>query len=547
MDLHDKKFQKGLDNFNKFLIIIFLSAIITYITYKSGGTQSAWPQLYYIVIILSAYYWDIKTSLFIAVILGLVTGPFMPQDVLQGVMQTPQNWMIRLMIYAGVSIFVGYVLQRNRIINSQLREKDLINGFTGLYNTNKLFSEVDLLLKDNKDICLIFFSITNLDDIGKYLSYSKIKEITRSYISRIQSKYCDNDLYSINFNEYVLVLEEYDALNINQTVSKNLEEILKPVEMGSHESRLIAKVGIAFCNEARLEAAELIRMARTAASQGEKFDSGVYTFDYDFDQERRLFHEISSSFQEDINNSKFYLVYQPIIDLRENTICSAEVLARWDRGNKKPVGPNIFIRIAEETGFIHKITKEVVKQHIENVLNWAKLGFKIKSSINITAHELIDDSLINELRVLIEANQIDKSYLGIEITERVFSVDETKLDNVLMTLQAKGYFISIDDFGTGYNTLKNLKEIRADIIKIDKYFIDLLDDNLSRNLVKHIIELVHEMGMLVVAEGVETKEQLAILKQLNCDMIQGYYFSKPLLPNDFVEYYNAFEMDDYCN
>lgn len=547
MKLYENKIKIGLDNFRKILIVISLTAIITAITYTSGGTKGAWPQLYYIVIILSAYYWDMKASLFIAVMLGLIAGPFMPQDVQQGIMQEPQNWMLRLMIYSGISIFVGYVLQRNRIIDKQLRDKDLIDEFTGLHNTNKLSHDLDLMLNENKDICLIFFSITNLDDIGKYLSYSKIQEITKSYIARVQSKYRDNEIYSINFNEYVLVLEEYDALSVNETVSKNLEDILKPVEMDSNESRLITKVGIAFCSEAKLESAELIRMARTAASQGEKFDSGVYTFDYDFDQERRLFHEISSSIQEDINNDKFYLVYQPIIDLRDNNICSAEVLARWDRGIKKPVGPNIFIKIAEETGFIHKITKEVVKQHIENMLTWEKSGFKIKSSINITAHELIDESLINDLRELVEAKQLDKSYLGIEITERVFSVDEIKLDNVLKALQAKGYFISIDDFGTGYNTLKNLKEIRADIIKIDKYFIDLLDDMLVRNLVKHIIELVHEMGLLVVAEGVETKEQLDILKQLNCDKIQGYYFSKPLLPDDFVDFCHGFKMDHYVN
>jgi len=545
MNLFERHSNEKIRNLYRIIFIIFLSIIITYIVFMTGGTKSAWPQLYYIIIILAAYYWTVKGSLLIALVLGIIAGPFMPLDVSQGIMQTPENWIIRMLIFMSIGFISGYILQKNNKINNLMREKDLINEFTGLYNTYKLYPDLNKMLENDEKICLVFFNIKNLDEIGKYVSYSIIKDIIHYCISTIKSKHEGNNLYSSNFNEFILVLKEYDEHDINQIIFKDLENILKSIKIDDYYFNLIIKIGIAFSNDDRLEAIELNRKARIAASQGESFESGVYTFDPDFDGEMRLFHEISGSLQDAVNNNEFYLVYQPIISLKDNAISSVEVLARWNRGERKPIGPNIFIKIAEETGLIQKITKEIIRQHINQLLNWEKNDIKIKSSVNVTADELINCSFVEWLKEVIDENHIDRSNLGIEITERVLSADGNKLNDVLSNLKTESYCIYIDDFGTGHNTLTDLMGMEVDIIKIDKYFIDRIDEKLTKSLVKHIIELVHEMGMLVVAEGVETKEQLITLKQLGCDMIQGYYFSKPLLPNDFADYYTSFDMNKY--
>lgn len=259
----------------------------------------------------------------------------------------------------------------------------------------------------------------------------------------------------------------------------------------------------------------------------------------------RFFHEVASSLLNAINNNEFFVVYQPIINLNDNSISSVEVLARWDRGDRKTVGPGIFIKIAEETGLIQKITKEIIKKHFNQLANWKEENIQIKSSINITGDELTDNSLIRWLEEFVDENNIDRSNLGIEITERVLSNDGNKLNGILSYLKTIGYSISIDDFGTGHNTLRDLVGMQADIIKIDKYFIDRIHEKHTKSLIKYTIELVHEMGMLVVAEGVETKEQLNVLKELGCDEIQGYYFSKPLMPDDFANYYKSFDINKY--
>lgn len=537
--------NESLRNKLRILLIVFLGAIVTYIVFMTGGTKSSWAQLYYIAILLSAHYWKAKGGVICALALGLIAGPFMPLDVSQGIMQTPENWIIRILIYISIGFISGYIIQKNNELNNRMREKDFMSKYTGLYNTNKLFLELNKMIENDKKFCLVFFDVRNLGEISKYVKYDIIKDIINCLISEIKSKFQGNDLYSNNFNEFILVLKEYEEQDINQVITKKLEEFVNTVKIDGYSFHLIVKVGIACSNDENIKAVDIFNKARIASDQGENSLSSVYTYDSNFNEEMKLFYEISGSFQDAINNNEFYLVYQPIINLNNNSISDVEVLVRWNRGEREPIGPGTFVKIAEEIGFIQNITLEIAKQHSKQLVNWKNKGIDIKSSINCTALEIIDESLGERIKEIIDSNNIDRSNLVIEITERVFNLDEKKLNYALSNLKNKGYSISIDDFGTGYNTLKNLENIKAQVIKIDKYFIDLIEQKNGNSIVKHLIELIHEMGMLVVAEGVEKKEQLIILKEMGCDMIQGYYFSKPILPDDFAEYYKSFDINRY--
>lgn len=469
----------------------------------------------------------------------------MPLDIPLGIMQTPENWIIRLFIYMGIAFITGYIFQKNHEMNERIREKDLISHFTGLYNTNKLFPELNRMIQNNEEFCLVFFNIMNLEDISMYVDFSIMKDIIHKSIADIKFKFEGNDLYSDNSNEYILVLKEYKESDINKVIAQKLEDILNSMEINNYSFQLIIKVGVAFSNEDTSEAADIVNKVRIAADQGETYESGIYNYDFDLDNERKLYYEISSSLLNAIKNREFYLVYHPIICLKDNQISGVEVLTRWNRGDRKPIGPSTFIKIAEETGLIQKITKEVIRQLVDQISHWERIGINIKSSVNITAGEIIDDSLREWVKKVLDDNNIDRAKLEIEITERVLSRQNKKLNNILSNLQTKGYLISIDDFGTGYNTFKNIEQIKANIIKVDKYYIDRINQKYTKHLVRHIIDSVHEMGLIVVAEGVETKEQLMALKELGCDKIQGYYFSKPMLANEFNQYYRSFDMNKY--
>lgn len=251
-------------------------------------------------------------------------------------------------------------------------------------------------------------------------------------------------------------------------------------------------------------------------------------------------YEIAGSLHKALNNNEFYLVYQPKINIQENKISGVEVLLRWDRGDKKPVGPGVFIDVAEKIGLIRDISKYVIENVIKQIKIWEKENISIHCSINLTAQELTDQELIEWAVGKIESHDIDRSMIEIEITERVLNKEFEKINKHLEYLREIGYKISIDDFGTGYNSLMMIGMIHYDVLKIDKFFLDRMCNFENRELVRKIIDYVHVLDKKVVAEGVETEEQLNFLKEYGCDEVQGYYFSKPLLAEDFAKFYKEF-------
>lgn len=545
MNLFTKASDEKSKNLHRILLIVFLGTITNIIVFTTGGTKGAWAQLNLLVIFGAAYFWKLKGGLLTALILGLIVGPLMPLDVEYGIMQTTGNWVFRTLIYLSSAYIAGYTFKRNEEINQQIKNKDLISQLTGLYNTNKMFYDLTEMLENKKEFCLIFFNVINLEEISKYVDQEIIGKAIRMEAAARELRFEGSELYSGNFNEYILILKDYEKNDIIRVISNYIKDISDPRTIEDFSIQLIVKTGIVFNNNDGTKATEIYNKARITADQGENHESGVYIYDSDFENKRKLFYEISNSMQNAIEKNEFYIVYQPIINLNNNTISSSEVLVRWNRSDRKAIGPSTFIKIAEETGSIQKITMEVVKQLINQLSEWKKSGIEIKSSVNFTAGELIDDSFREWAKKIIHENDIASSSLGIEITERVFYKNGKKLNDVLLELQNKGYSVFIDDFGTGYNTLKLVEDVKADVIKIDKCFIDRMDRKRNKLLIRHIIECAHENGLSVIAEGVEKKEQLMALRELECDMIQGYYFSKPLLADDFIEYYKSFDINNY--
>ena len=194
---------------------------------------------------------------------------------------------------------------------------------------------------------------------------------------------------------------------------------------------------------------------------------------------------------------------------------------------------------------IPKVSKWVVENSVKQIAEWKNKGIDLKFSINITSQEILEESFRNWAKEFIREYDLKENNLGIEITERVFSEDEDGLIKILNELRSVGFSVSIDDFGTGYNSLITMGNIPCDVIKIDKYFMDKIDKKEIKLLVKYIIEASHEIGKSVIAEGVETESQMRLLKKYGCDMVQGYYFSKPLYPDEFFKYYNEFNGGAY--
>lgn len=248
-------------------------------------------------------------------------------------------------------------------------------------------------------------------------------------------------------------------------------------------------------------------------------------------------HKIEEIMESAIQNQEFKIVYQPKIELKTNKVSSCEALVRWYR-NGIYISPSKFIPLFEKNRFIIKLDKYIFKQvckDIKIINEKIKTTYTINFSINISKEHFAYENFIEEYIKIIKQTNVPINIIELEITESASEYKGINLAKIIENLKNKGFKIALDDFGTGYSSLSMLQELNIDTLKIDKSFIDKLETN---SIIKYIIEMSKDLNIKTVAEGVEKKEQVEFLKKMGCDMVQGYYYAKPLNLNEFINYVN---------
>ncbi len=530
----------SLPELYRIILVIAIFVTLGFFVYLTGGTKMAYLQFMNIPIIISAFYWGIKGGIISAMIAGIIVGPFMPLDVSLGIMQTTDNWLIRMVIFILIGFLMGYFIKKTEELNREARMRTLTNPYTGINNVNKLYYDLENKIKSEENFTVTSIKLTNIIEIEKYVNHNYVKDIVAGLIKEIEHGYGRDGIYSSGLDEIILVTPPECSEHKN-TIDCIVKKYYDPIPIDGYTFKLTLKLGVYKYTGGNETPIDIYNRARIAYEQGEEKESGIYYYDSKLERKRRQLYEITGSLLNSIKNDELYVVYQPKINIIDNSISGVEALIRWDRGENNPIGPAIFIRVAEEIGFVGEITKFVLNTVTNQMVEWQDKGIHIDYAINITPDELLDDSFILWGKNLIDKKGVDRKNIEIEITERVVSHDNVKLLQTLQVLREKNYKVSIDDFGTGYNSLMSIGEIPFDILKIDKYFIDRLHRLEIRELAASIIEFTHRVGKIVVAEGVETEEQLNILKEIKCDSAQGYYFSKPLLPHQFEKFHRDFD------
>ncbi len=240
-----------------------------------------------------------------------------------------------------------------------------------------------------------------------------------------------------------------------------------------------------------------------------------------------------------IDNEEFYLCYHPLIYTKTNKMIGMEALLRWNHPRRGRISPKEFVPIAEETMHIIPIGEWVLRQACSQLKSWHDLGYdKYIISVNVSVIQLQQKDFARMVLKALEDTGLTPEYLQLEITETVHMEYNSIVSKNLMRLKKQGIKFSIDDFGTGYNSLNYLQSIEADNLKIDKSFIDDFKSKVNQSIIEMIILLGHKINAAIIAEGVETKEQYEFLKQQGCDIVQGYYVSEPLLPEEMIELFD---------
>jgi len=250
--------------------------------------------------------------------------------------------------------------------------------------------------------------------------------------------------------------------------------------------------------------------------------------------------ELEADIREAVKNKELEVFYQPKYSILTETIVGAEALIRWNHPRRGRVSPEEFIPICEENGFICELDFYVLEEVCLQLQEWKRLGKKLlKISVNFSRVHLSDPAFVEKLVSCISQHGLETSMIEIELTESVAHHEMGILLDVMRKIKEEGFGLSMDDFGSGYSSLNLLREMPVDVLKLDKGFLDdCSGDNSTREkrIISHVISMAKDLEITVLAEGVETKQQKDFLKESRCDMIQGYYYAKPMPVEDFGAY-----------
>ncbi|HEY9879846.1 MAG TPA: EAL domain-containing protein, partial [Leptolyngbyaceae cyanobacterium] len=395
--------------------------------------------------------------------------------------------------------------------------------------------------KDQEYVALLLVDLDNFKTINETLGHDAGDTLLTEAAQRLQNCLCKSDTAArLGGDEFLLLLPGLsDLAAAGQIAQQVLTRLEQPYYLGVEECFLSASIGIVTYPTDGDSPGVLLRNAEIALYNAK--NTGRNTFKF-FEsgmnqaaQRRRL---ITSCLRHAQDNQEFHLVYQPFVDLAQGHTVGAEALLRWTSPELGEISPVEFIPIAEETGLISTIGEWVIQQACQEAGSWPTVhGQNLRVAVNLSPRQFRTTQLLTTIITALQASKISPTCLELEITERLLLDDLPATKELMKQFQAMQIRLSIDDFGTGYSALSYLKKFPLNVLKIDRSFVTDLPSNPElMTLVKAIIGMAHELGLKVIAEGVETAEQLAILRAYGCDYGQGYFFSPALQPEAFRAY-----------
>jgi len=364
---------------------------------------------------------------------------------------------------------------------------------------------------------------TKGDQLIKDISNEILKNIKGGFVSRI-----GGDEFGFVFCEEDEKVAEKKIISMMNTIKRNWT-------IDGYEFYVTASIGACIYPVDGCDISTLIKNADTALNRAKSNGKNTFCFfNEQINDEVVERIEIENRLRYAIKNNQLILFYQPIYKLNSGNVSGAEALLRWYHPEKGIIAPNKFIGIAEESGLIIPIGAWVIKQAIEQLEKWKEISVDCFSiSVNVSAKQFHERRLINILESLTRNMAINKN-IAIEITESAAIENIASIKCMLNEIKNMGIKIALDDFGTGYSSLNYLQELPIDIVKIDRSFIaKITEDERRVKIIRTVIDIAHILNLEVVAEGVENSMQMEILKNLNCDYIQGYLIGKPVPSIEF--------------
>lgn len=435
----------------------------------------------------------------------------------------------------------------SRCAKNEAREKDLEyqvlhDPLTGLPNRIKLRSDLQSAINDadvsGQCFTLLMIDLDRFKEINDTLGHHVGDRVLCEISDRFSAVLASEDIIArLGGDEFAVLLVDSDVEKAREAAQKLLRCFRKDLFLDGHHFNIGGSIGMAVYPWHAMNEQELLQRADVAMYFAKRKNFGYAIYDKSEDKHdiRQLGFEVE--LRDAIDNDDLSLHYQPKIGVDNRQVVSAEVLLRWNHAEHGYIPAEEISLLAEKTGLITPLSKWVVKNAIEQLAGWIEKGIELPLSINLSVWNLQDPEFFSYIKSILKETRVPADMITLEITESAVMSDPESALKTLRQLSSLGTNLSIDDYGTGFSSLQYLKILPIDEIKIDKSFVtDMVNYDNDAVIVRSIIDLSHNLGLKVVAEGVETQEVYDILEILRCDVIQGYHISRPVPSNKLEEW-----------
>lgn len=445
-----------------------------------------------------------------------------------------------------ITCFADEMVAETSALEYQAMHDALTSLPNRMHMLERLNTEIGNCEKNNAYMALLIIDLDRFKEVNDTLGHHMGDRLLQEAGRRLVTLLRPTDLVAkLGGDEFAIILSGAHRAQVIAVCKKIFRVMERPVVIDGVSLRIGMSIGAALCPEHGLNTSLLMQRADVAMYDAKRHQSGfsIYNRKKDNNNTNRL--GLSNALHEAIDHDQLLLEYQPLVDIKSNEVACVEALVRWQHPSLGLVRPDEFISLAEQNGVIRPLTLWVIDHALAQTVRWKKAGLQLKLSINLSVRCLQDRSLPSQVEKLVGKHQVAPDSIILEVTESAVMSDPVTARRVMRRLSNMGFLLSIDDFGTGYSSLSYLQQLPVDEVKIDKSFVIEMDSNKNdAAIVQATIDLAHNLGMKVVAEGVENHQVWDRIQALGCDTAQGYFISKPATASELVRWIRARDVQD---
>jgi diguanylate cyclase (GGDEF)-like protein/PAS domain S-box-containing protein len=421
---------------------------------------------------------------------------------------------------------------------------DMLTGLPNRIQLQQTVNETIENIEPGQQLALMIMDLNGFKEINDTLGHNIGDTIIKEIGARIRKKLkgLHATVARLGGDEFAIFLPDVESSEHALTTARRIMgNLRKEFLVDDISIDVRASLGIAMHPDQALDYTTLMRFADVAMYNAKKSGNSVELYDPEKDQHSPKRLSLMNDLGKAIRESQLKVYYQPKISLDNQDVVGVEALARWIHPSLGFISPSEFIPIAEMSDMINEMTEWVLDESLRQVCQWQRKGLPLKVAVNISARNLLNESIVQKIEYLLTQYQLRPSSLELEITETTIMKNAEYALSLLTKINQLGVDLSIDDFGTGYSSLSYLKKLPVKWLKIDYAFIiNMLEDEQDQIIVNSTINMAHNLGLSVVAEGVENKEVLTKLSSMQCEQAQGFYFARPMPAEQFEDWYDEY-------